>query len=135
VATRLFHLDTNIVSFNFLGSLIVAQFTIFGRFSGLELLEPFLGPKRRFYGKRRGHYIPKLSQFSFVLIFNIFEMSYYDSQTKIICQSYAPSKLMYHFTQMGPIVLVLHVLGLGFWMSRVFHCFSIINVSSSLIVT
>ena len=36
---------------------------------------------------------------------------------------------------MGPIVLALHLLGLGFWMFRVFHCFSIINRPSSFIVT
>jgi hypothetical protein len=35
----------------------------------------------------------------------------------------------------GPIVLVFHLLGLGLWMFRVFHCFSIINRPSSLIVT
>ena len=41
--------------------------------------------------------------------------------------SYVPGKLMYQFTQTGPIVLALHILGLGFWMFRVFHCFLIIN--------
>jgi len=35
----------------------------------------------------------------------------------------------------GPTVLALHLLGLGFWMFRVFHCFSIINRPLSLIVT
>ena len=35
----------------------------------------------------------------------------------------------------GAHSLALHLLGLGFWMFRVFHCFSIINRSSSLIVT
>ena len=31
--------------------------------------------------------------------------------------------------------LAFHLLGLGFWMFRVFHCFSTINRPSSLIVT
>jgi len=31
--------------------------------------------------------------------------------------------------------LAFHLLGLGFWMFRVFHCFSTINMPSSLIVT
>ena len=31
--------------------------------------------------------------------------------------------------------LVLHLVGLGFWMFRVFHCFSTISRPSSLIVT
>jgi hypothetical protein len=56
-------------------------------------------------------------------------------QTEIVCQSYVPGKLMYQLTQTGPIVLAFHLLGLGLWMFRVFHCFSIINRPSSLIVT
>ena len=32
-------------------------------------------------------------------------------------------------------LLVFHLLGLGFWMFRVFHCFSIIKRPLSLIVT
>jgi hypothetical protein len=32
-------------------------------------------------------------------------------------------------------ILEFHLLGLGFWMFRVFHCFSIIYRPSSLIVT
>ena len=34
----------------------------------------------------------------------------------------------------GAYSLVFHLLGLGFWMFRVFHCFSTINRPSSLIV-
>ena len=62
-------------------------------------------------------------------------MRYYDCQTEIVCQSYDPRKLMYQFTKTRPIVLVLHLLGLGFWMFTVFHCFSMINMPLSLIVT
>ena len=54
---------------------------------------------------------------------------------EIVCQSYVPEKLKHQFTQTGPIVLVLHLPGLCFWMFGVFHCFSIINMPSSLIVT
>ena len=53
----------------------------------------------------------------------------------IVCQSYVPEKLKHQFTQTRPIVLALHLLGFGFWMFRVIHCFSIINRPSSLIVT
>ena len=35
----------------------------------------------------------------------------------------------------GAHSLAFHLLGLGFWTFRVFHCFSIINRPSSLIVT
>ena len=48
-------------------------------------------------------------------------------QTEIICRSYVPGKLKHQFTQTRPIFLALHLLGLGFWMFRVLHCFSIIN--------
>ena len=62
-------------------------------------------------------------------------MMYHVRQTEIVCQSYVPGKLKHQFTQTGPIVLALHLLGLGFWMFRVLHCFSIINRPSSLILT
>ena len=62
-------------------------------------------------------------------------MMYHVRQTEIICQSYVPGKLKHQFTQTGPIFLVIHLLGLFFWMFRVLHCFSIINMPSSLIVT
>jgi hypothetical protein len=35
----------------------------------------------------------------------------------------------------GAHIQVFHLLGLGFWMFRVFHCFSVIYRPSSLIVT
>ena len=64
-----------------------------------------------------------------------FLTSYCAHQTEIICQSYVPGKLMYQFTQTGPMVLALHLLGLDFWMFRVFHYFSIVNRPSILILT
>ena len=70
-----------------------------------------------------------------VLLRYIFLTRYCVHQTKIICQIYVPRKLMYQFIQIGPIVLVFHLLGLGFWMFRVFPCFSIIKRPASLIVT
>ena len=45
-----------------------------------------------------------------------------------------PGKLKHQFTETGPTVLALHLLGLGFWTFHFFHCFSIINRPSSLIV-
>ena len=42
-------------------------------------------------------------------------MMYHVRQTEIVCQSYVPGKLKHQFTQTGPIVLALHLLGLGFW--------------------
>jgi hypothetical protein len=50
----------------------------------------------------------------------------WNASNEIVCQSYVPGKLMYQLTQTGPIVLAFHLLGLGLWMFRVFHCFSII---------
>jgi hypothetical protein len=39
----------------------------------------------------------------------------------IICKSNAPGKLMYQLTTLGPKnLLAFHLLGLGFWMFRVF---------------
>lgn len=43
--------NTTTVSFSFSVSLIVAQFTIFGIFSGPKLLELFWCPKQRFFGE------------------------------------------------------------------------------------
>jgi hypothetical protein len=57
-------------------------------------------------------------------------------QTKIVCQSYNPEEVDVPIYPNGAHkLLALHLLGLGFWMFRVFHCFSIINRPSSLIVT
>ena len=41
--------------------------------------------------------------FSSVFIGQIFLTMYHVCQTKIVCQSYDPKKLMYQFTLMGPI--------------------------------
>jgi len=49
-----------------------------------------------------------------------------DISNEVLCAS---------FTQTGPIVLEFHLLGLGFWMFRVFHYFLIINRPLRLIVT
>ena len=70
-----------------------------------------------------------------VVLRYIFLTRYFSRQREIICQSCVPEKLMYEFTQTGTIVLVLHLLGLDFLMFKVFHCFSIINMPLSVIVT
>ena len=71
----------------------------------------------------------------FVFLRYIFLTRYFARQTGLVCQSYVPGKLMYQFTQTGAIVLELPHLGLGFWMFRVFPCFSIIKIPLSLILT
>ena len=73
--------------------------------------------------------------YKFVFLGYIFLTRYCAHQMEIVCQSYVPGKLMYQFTQAGPIVLALLLLGFGFWIFRVFHYFLIINGPSSLIVT
>ena len=70
-----------------------------------------------------------------VFLRQIFLTRYCACQMEIVCQSYDPGKFMYQFTQNGAHCLVFHLLGLGFWMFRVFHCFSTINRPLSLIVT
>ena len=90
-----------------------------------------------FFGKI-GRYMDPWTDFShskFVFLGQIFLTRNGSFQTEIVCQSYVPRKLKHQFTQTGPIVLVLHLLGLWFWMFRVFHCLQIINRPSSLIVT
>ena len=71
----------------------------------------------------------------FVVIGQIFLTMYGTRQTEIGCQSYVPGKLKHQFTQTRPTVLVLHLLGLGFWTFWILHCFSTINRPTSLIVT
>lgn len=39
-------------------------------------------------------------------------MGYYDSQMEIVCKIYDLGKLMYQFTEIGPIVLLVSVLDL-----------------------
>jgi len=48
-----------------------------------------------------------------------------DISNEVLCASngdrmpnYNPGKLIYQFTQTGPIVLALHLLGIGFWIFR-----------------
>ena len=50
-----------------------------------------------------------------VVLGQSFLMMYHVHQTEIVGQSYAFGKLKHQFTQTGPIVLALHLLGLGFW--------------------
>ena len=64
-----------------------------------------------------------VSHSKFVVLGQIFLTRYGMRQTEIVCQSYAPGKLKHQFAQMGPIVLALHLLGLGFWLFRISHCF------------
>lgn len=75
-------------------------------------------------------YLPKV-----VFLRYIFLTSYCASQTRIVCQSYNPGKLMYQFTRNGAHSLAFHLIVLDFWIFRVFHYFSTINRPSSLIVT
>ena len=77
---------------------------------------------------------PMLPVPTMVVLGEIFLTSYCTRQTEIVCQSYDPGKLMYQFTPNGAHSLAFHLLGLGFGMLRVFHCFSTINRPSSLIV-
>jgi hypothetical protein len=80
-----------------------------------------------FLGKREAKWIiVHVSHPKVVVLGQIFLTRYRTRQTEIVCQSYVPGKLMYQLTQTGPIVLAFHLLGLGLWMFRVFHCFSII---------
>ena len=51
-----------------------------------------------------------------VVLGYIFLTSYHTRQTEIVCQSYAPGKLMYQFTQNGAHNLAFHLLGVGFGM-------------------
>ena len=73
--------------------------------------------------------IPKI-----VVLGQIFLRSYCTCQTEIVCQRYDLGKLMYQLTQNGAHNLAFHLLGLGFGMLSVFHCFSTINRPLSLIV-
>ena len=85
-----------------------------------------------FFGKTGSNMGP---QSKFVVLGYIFLTRYGTCQTKIVCQIYVPGKLKHQFTQTRPIFLTLHLLLLGFWVFRVFHCFLIINRPSSFIVT
>ena len=98
MATRLFHLDPTIISFSFSGSLILARFTIFHSFLGAELPES----------------LTSVGNSKSTVVKYIFLIRYFSHQTKIVFQSYVPRNLMYQFTQTGLVVLVLHLLGLGF---------------------
>ena len=76
-----------------------------------------------------------VSHSKFLVLGQILLTRYGSRQIELVCQSYVPKKLKHQFTQTGPIVLALHLIGLGFWTFRVLHYFFIINRPSSLIVT
>ena len=125
-----------IVSFSFSISLFVAQFTIFGSFSGPELPKPFWDPKRRFLGKSRATWIVDLC-------FSLKSCSpRIDLSNKLLFVSNGdrmlklwPWEVDVPIYRNGVHSLALHLLGLCFWMFRVFHCFSIINKPCILLVT
>ena len=116
-------------------SLIVAQFTVFSSFSGLELPKPFWGPTQRFLRNMGETWVhgPMLffkSCISQIDLSNeLWFMSNEDRTPKLW-----PQEVDVPIYQNRAHSLAFHLLGLGFWMFRVYHCFSTINSSSSLIV-
>ena len=53
------------------------------------------------------------------LLDDIFPTGYHMPKIEIVCKSYDPGKLMYPHSPSGPTcLLVLHLLGLGFFMSK-----------------
>ena len=108
-----------IVSFSFSVSLIVAQFTIFGSFSGPELPEPFWGPKRRFWASnlwriwfRNGIDIPCQQCSPQIDIFNdVSCASNGDSMPKL-----RPLEIDVPIYPDEAHIPVFHLLWLGFWM-------------------
>ena len=114
-----------ITSFNFSVSLIVAQCTIFSSFSVPKLLKPFWGPKRRFWENYQWH----------IRIFNsIFTISscnpriYLSNEVFYASNGDRMPKLRLREVDVptypnGAHSLVFHLLGLGFWMFKVFHFF------------
>jgi hypothetical protein len=57
----------------------------------------------------------------YVLLVYTFPMVYRVPQMEIVCKRYALGKLTYQLPPSGPTnLLVFHLLGLGFWMFRVF---------------
>ena len=90
-----------------------------------------------FFGKTESNMGPwaYVSLPKVVILGQIFLTRYCTRQMEIVCQNYDPGKLMHQFTQNGAHSLALHLLGLGFWMFRVFHCFSTRYRPLSLIIT
>ena len=95
-----------IVSFNFLVSLIVAQFTVFGSFRVLNFRSRFEALNNVFSASNgRANMSPFWTQyllFMDVFLEEIFLMMYHVRQMEVVCQSYDPEKLMYQVTQWGP---------------------------------
>ena len=94
------------VSFSFSISLIIAQFTIFGSFLGPELSNRFEALNYIFYWENQEQHgsLTNVSHSNIVVLRQIFLTRYFARQTEIVCESYDPRKLMYQFTQTGPIV-------------------------------
>ena len=94
---------------NFGNLLFLAGFKFHGHFKGPNEIEVLNDILRHYWAQKMN------------LLDNSFPMSYHTPKTKIVCKSYDLEKLMYSLTQTGPTwLLVLHLLGLGFWMSRTF---------------
>ena len=106
VATHLFHLDPHHCFFQFFSFLNCSTIYYFWQFSGLKLLEPFWGPKRRFFSiEWLANMIPSRTQYLLlmdVVLEDIFLTMYHARQTEVVCKSYNPGKLMYQVTQRGP---------------------------------
>ena len=89
MAIHLFHLDPTIVSFSFLVSLIVAQFTIFGSFRFLNFWSRFEALNDVFLASNgrvnmspfRAQYFP----FMDVLLKQIFLTIYHARQMEVVC--------------------------------------------------
>ena len=127
---------TTIVSLSFSVSLIVAQFTIFSSFSIMnfqshfEALNDFFWENREQHGSMDECFSSKSCS------------SWVDISNEILCVSNGgrmpklqPWEVDVPIYPNGAHSLAFHLLGLGFWMFRDFHCFSIINRPLSLIVT
>jgi len=116
-------------------SLIVAQFTIFGNFSSPKLPKPFWGPKRHFGKSRAARVINCCSSLKSC-------STQIDISNEVLCVSnrncmpkLRPWEVEVPIYPNRAHSLAFHLLGLGFWMFRVFHYFSTIDRPSSLIVT
>ena len=66
-----------------------------------------------------------------IFLIQLFRTIYISPKTKIVCKSYNFVKFMYYLTPTGLTwLLVLHLLGLGFWMSRVLELIFIVKFPS-----
>ena len=123
------------ISFSFSISLIIAQFTIFSNFWSPEIFEPFWGPEQRFY---LGIFIWEIWLKSCFQLYSLER-----SSNEVSCVSNEDSMTKLRSREVGyPTnphgahkLLVLNLLGLGFWLFRVFSYCSIIKRPLGLIVT